>query len=321
MRFRLESAEQDDEEISSPEEEPIEIPQEPIEIPHSNAGTSRKSGKAEANEETVYPESISIDELLKAGQLVKPKTKNNVSLLLERFDMKAQEWVPVEKSLDVLVDTERFAFGGFRDAFLGVSRDGSRKKWVLKTYNEKAVRTITVTMNSNPEDHTRKNIQMHYTARHLAKVFSTKAPEAFGECFKFNRAYYTVYLGQPTTVEEFVEGAFRKYINNNGKLCKQPEGCSDDVKTIFDKAEALVHFSYVHSSKKLMLLDLQGADYHLYDPEIATTELHSENEEAYFCIGNLSYISIDAFIIAHNCTDFCKMIDTLDNHNSVSTST
>jgi hypothetical protein len=93
-------------------------------------------------------------------------------------------------------------------------------------------------------------------------MFSTKAPGEFGQCFTFNRAYYTIYQGQPATVEEFVEGTFRKYINNNGKVCKQPQsGSTADMKTIFEKTACLVHFSYLQSSEKLMLLDLQGANH------------------------------------------------------------
>ncbi|XP_028394503.1 myosin heavy chain kinase B-like [Dendronephthya gigantea] len=149
---------------------------------------------------------------------------------------------------------------------------------------------------------------MHCAARHLTKVFSTKAPKEFGQCFTFNYAYYTVYQGQPATVEEFVEGTFRKYINNNGKVCKQPESGGADMTTIFEKAECLVHFSYVQTSEKLMLLDLQGAKYYLYDPEIATTELHSQNDEVYFCCGNLSTVSISQFNGNHTCNKFCEIM-------------
>ena len=124
----------------------------------------------------------------------------------------------VQKPLDLLVESEKFASGGFRDAFLGVSKD--KEKWVVKKYHERAVSTITGTLNSTVEDHTRKQIQMHCAARHITKAFSIKAPPEFGECFTFNQAYYTVYQGQPATVEEFVEGTFCKYVNNNGKVCK-----------------------------------------------------------------------------------------------------
>ena len=71
-------------------------------------------------------------------------------------------------------------------------------------------------------------------------------------------------------------------------MCKQPQGSNADIKTIFEKAECLVHFSYVESPKKLMLLDLQGAEYNLYDPEIATTQWHQDNE-IYLLLWKLIY--------------------------------
>ena len=41
---------------------------------------------------------------------------------------------------------------------------------------------------------------------------------------------------------------------------------------MFEQAEALVHFSNDASNEKFHLVDLQGADYKLYDPEIETIE-------------------------------------------------
>ena len=278
---------------------------------HEISSTPLPSKKSLIPEQTVYPASISIDALMKAGQLFKPVKKNRASLKLEKFVIKDQEWVAVENPLYLLVETNSFSSGGFRNAFLG---EGEKKeKWVIKTYNDKATTTITETLHTTVEDHTRKQIQMYCVARHLVNVFSTKVPKEFGKCFKFNRAYYTEYLGQPATVEEFGEGTFRKYVNNNGNTCKQPESSSAELKTIVEKAECLVHFSYVESSKKLMLLDLQGSEYELYDPEIATTTLLSENDEVYFCCGNLSTISIDEFNANHKCNKYCDMIHIKDN--------
>lgn len=260
MRFKVESTEHDGEECSSPyESETI--------ISESVVSSCKSTPKIEVDipTETVYPSSISIDALMKAGQLVKPKKKNQVSLTLEKFNINDQEWEIIEPPLDLLVETETFSSGGFRDAFWGVSK--TKKKWVIKTYKETAKETITTTLQTSIENHTRKQIQMHSAARHLANLFTSKAPGEFGQCFKFNRAYYTVYAGNPVTVEEFVEGTFRKYVNNDGKICKQLQGSNADIKTTFEKAECLVHFSYVESSKKLMLLDLQGAKYNLYDPD------------------------------------------------------
>ena len=54
---------------------------------------------------------------MKAGQLVNPKKKNQVSLTLEKFNINDQEWEIIEPLLDLLVETETFSSGEFRDAF------------------------------------------------------------------------------------------------------------------------------------------------------------------------------------------------------------
>lgn len=213
------------------------------------------------------------------------KTKYPASISIYKQDIQELEWVPIEKPLDLSVETERFSSGGFRDAFLGVGP--GKQKWVIKEYNDSARHSIIEALQSNVETHTRKQIQMHSAARHLAKFFSIKAPKAYGECFKFNHAYYKVYNGKAVNVEEFADGSFRKYINNDGKICKEADCCSASLKAIFEKAECFVHFSYVHSSEKLMLLDLQWSQYHLYDPEIATKELQSADFEVYFCVAHV----------------------------------
>ena len=43
----------------------------------------------------IYPPSVSVASLLKAGKLVKPTKKNKVTLSLENFDVSTQQWVDV----------------------------------------------------------------------------------------------------------------------------------------------------------------------------------------------------------------------------------
>ena len=57
-----------------------------------------------------------------------------------------------------------------------------------------------------------------------------------------------------------------------------------------------------------MLLDIQGSEYSLYDPEIATQEHCDEDDEYYFYCGNLSSLSIDNFLKQHKCNKFCRMM-------------
>ena len=49
--------------------------------------------------------------------------------------------------------------------------------------------------------------------------------------------------GEIVAVEEFVEGEFTKYINNNGLLC-------GSVTETRSKAESLAHYSYECSNKE-----------------------------------------------------------------------
>lgn len=108
-------------------------------------------------------------------------------------------------------------------------------------------------------------------------------------------------------MEEFVPGKFTKYINNDGH-CTRPSEAGENVDEIYKKAECFVHYTYVASNHKLMLLDIQGAEYSLYDPEIATQEISDEDDEVYFCCGNLSSLSSDTFLAEHKCNKFCKMV-------------
>ena len=57
------------------------------------------------------------------------------------------------------------------------------------------------------------------------------------------------------TTEVFVEGTFRKYINNNGSFWDQGY-CSK----LFEKAQCLAHFTYERSGKEVMVLDFQGCE-------------------------------------------------------------
>ena len=164
-----------------------------------------------------YPASVSIDQLLKAGKLVKSVSKTKTVLNLESFDISQKEWV-TEKSTTMFIDDARFALGAFRDAFKARSESGVNLGCLLQ------------------------------------QIF-----------------LYAVWDGTPVTVEEFVAGEFTKYINNDG-MCTHPSEISERCEEVFQKAECFAHYTYVTSNQKFMLLDIQGSEYSLYDPEIATQE-------------------------------------------------
>ena len=267
----------------------------------------RKSSPEPAEVETQFPESVSIDQLLMAGKLVKAQQKDRVTLDLESFDVKNREWQN-EAKLELLLEREKFSSGAFRNAFKGTAEvDGERKTYVVKMYNEKALRTIEQTLNTAVEDHSRKQVQMHAVARHITKGFSLKVPPEFGECFKYNKVYYSCLNDKPVTVEDFVPGKFAKYVNNNGKCVAPPENSSNETKEIYAKAQCLVHYSYSPMQCKMMLTDIQGSKYSPYDPEISTQNL-VDDDELYFCCGNLSTTGMENFLCEHECNKYCQML-------------
>ena len=59
-----------------------------------------------------------------------------------------------------------------------------------------------------------------------------------------------------------------------------------------------------------MLLDLQGSGFHLFDPEIASTNIIDGGEFLY-SNGNLSGEAIDYFIEQHKCNAYCRAVGLL----------
>lgn len=260
--------------------------------------------------ETEFPESVSIATLLNAGKLIKPKAKRDVELRCERFDVATASWEE-EMVVKCSLETEKFSSGGFRNAYHASisSMTTGEKHWVVKTYNDKALKSITETLKTTPQNHCRKQVQMHEVARHLTKKFREKAPKEFGECFNYNHIYFTTIDEEPATIEEFVPGNFAKLINNNGK-CASFHDESESFQELLDKAECLVHYTYKVTNEQMMLLDIQGSGFNLYDPEIATKDVMDEkNKEFFFCCGNCSTIGIDNFLKEHACTKYCEMME------------
>ena len=170
------------------------------------------------------------------------------------------------------IEETRFAHGAFRDAFRAttIGKDAAQTAWVVKRYQEEAVKTIKDDLGMSLEDHTRKQVQMSAVVRHLTKRFAKNVPPEFGGTFEYAKVFFAVFKKQPVTIEEFVQGEFHKYVNNNGFHIPSTSVEFDEV---YEKAQCLVHHSYQISEKKLMLLDVQGSFFKLYDPEIATTDL------------------------------------------------
>ena len=247
---------------------------------------------------STFPRSVPLSQLIKIGKLIPPK-KDIATLQLEEFDVESKSWKDkVEAVLSINVD--KFASGGCRDAFLATGLKGLVGQFVVKRYRPDRVAELLECFHSL-DAHTRKVVQMHALAQHFSLLLRDIPPVGFGETFLYTKLYYTVLKEEFVTVEPYIEGNFRKYVNTGDITLK-------DGSELAMKAESFVHYSFVKSGKQLMIVDLQGVDYMLCDPEIASSKLYDENNDIYFCAGNLSTNAIETFFEQHKCNKFCELL-------------
>ena len=246
--------------------------------------------------------------MLATGKLVEPPDVSPVSFVLESFNVSEKRWSTVG-TVNAMLEKTKFSEVGFRDAFIARStQKGMPTKWVVKKAKPESQANITANLNLTNLQHTRKQVQTNAVARSLAMSFARKTPADFGSCFNYKKVYFLMIGDDPVTVEEFIPGSFTKYINNNGEV---NPNLPEDLKRTLEKAENFVHYSYASTDRKMMVVDLQGVNYNLCDPEIATTNL-VDNGELNFCAGNLSSTAIETFFSCHDCNQFCKMM-AIDN--------
>ena len=262
----------------------------------------QKSPKKVTTKST-YPKSVPLSSLLKLGKIIPPKYNQDIiELYVEEFSIEKKEWaapIPVKLS----VDQKSFACGAVRDAFEAQALSGLKGRYVLKRYKQDQIAAI-VALFGSLDNHTRKCVQMHSLAQYYAMQLEKEALSHadYGRTLQYSKVYVGKTEGDLVTLESYIEGEFVKYINNDGHICKKGS-------EVADKAKAFSHFTYVKSEKQLMVLDIQGTGYSLYDPEIASTKLLDDDQKTVlFCFGNLSTEAIEQFLSEHRCKKYCSLL-------------
>lgn len=251
-----------------------------------------------------FPKSVPLSTILQLGKMIPPKCDEEiVELYLEEFSIDKKEWLlpfPVKLS----ISKTSFASGAFRNAFEAKGISGLKGRYVVKRYKPDEMKAIEEVFGS-VDNHTRKSVQMHTLAKYYASAMEKEVStcKEFGETFKYTKVYLGRSCdGQLVTVEPYMEGEFVKYINNDGEIIVKGSEISA-------KAEAFAHFTYVKSQNTIMVLDIQGTKYSLYDPEIASAKLLDDTTKAVlFCYGNLSTIAIERFLLDHKCNKYCTLL-------------
>ena len=62
----------------------------------------------------------------------------------------------------------------------------------------------------SPDNHTRKQMQMHSVAKQLALKLSKKASVEYGNVFKYEMIYVSTVADESVTIKAYIGGAFHK---------------------------------------------------------------------------------------------------------------
>ena len=223
------------------------------------------------------------------------------------FDLGSMTWCSTPVKVNFVADKDPLGTGGFRQAFKATSKTEGfdHTTWVIKKYLFKTVSDIEY-LGQTIEQHTKKIVQMHslarnFTARLQQEVEKADLVDQFGPVFAYKKIYFGKCAGECVTIEEFIAGTFEKHINNTGDIC------GDENSDVCQKAQCFVHYTYERSDKQLMVIDIQGCGYTLFDPEVASKEISTDGEHL-FCTGNLSSSAIDDSTSVHVCNQFCKLL-------------
>ena len=270
--------------------------------PTKRRSTSESLRVSSSNKKSSVPVSIGQDSLLAIGGVIQP-SRDVVTLTIEEFSVATKSWGVLGSSV-FIIDQSKCGEGGFRTAYrarqLGNVVDG--KFFVVKKY--KGNRGMELIAPNQVMQQTRKHVQMHMFARNFLKLMNRDLPESYGKRLVYDKAY----LARSTSdevlfVEPYLTGKFDKYINNNGCIYA-PDDDNEEQDEITSKSEAFSHYTFEKTNQKAMVLDIQGVNWMLTDPEVATMD----KKEKLFCSGNLNTKAIAEFICRHVCNKYCEML-------------
>jgi len=262
-----------------------------------------------------HPRSLSVATMLGLGTVISKILEAPKSVEVSEFSINLMAWKPpVVKKF--FIDKSSFARGGFREVFKAKDVDLNQfvvKKLLPETLNvmDQVNEALNGT-NETVESQCRKAVQMHMLAKHFAEQLqyntSKEEVEEFGDAFIYKSAKFGKVLdtNEYIVIENFIPGDFVKYLNNDGVSI---EGDDPNLLERIEKAECLAHFSYEKSKGELILLDIQGSGYVLYDLDIATMKLVTDTKNMRFCMGNLARKACDNFISTHTCSRYYGLLN------------
>ena len=206
----------------------------------------------------------------------------------EKIDWKDPDLKHTTQATTIKLSAKPFSKGAMRTAS-GMIDMSTNKRLVAKRYYKHTPDTTEV-------DLIRKDIEAQAIAKYLAMDFSSSEGSVAID-FIFTCWYEILdssgkHVTAVLSAEPYIGGDYKKYNNNNGWINEE----------FGEAAQAFSHFTWQRTYGNLMVVDLQGVNFILTDPQI-----HSLDESKYG-IGNLGSDGMCSFFLAHKCNHVCKAL-------------
>uniref|UniRef100_A0A3P9LRN6 non-specific serine/threonine protein kinase n=1 Tax=Oryzias latipes TaxID=8090 RepID=A0A3P9LRN6_ORYLA len=153
-----------------------------------------------------------------------------------------------------------------------------------------------------------REIQQQRAAQKMMQVFNQIKPHDMHPTPRFLDVSLVLWHsnGQWLTIERNMTGDFRKYNNNTGV---EITPCS----SLEDMLLAFSHWTYEHSCKELLVLDIQGVGEELTDPTVIMADDQSGGKgDLLFGPDNLGVTAINGFLQKHTCNLCCHRLGLKD---------
>ena len=167
----------------------------------------------------VYPKSLSVTQMLNLGKVLQRKS---IVAEIFKFNLEDMNWSSIPEKVELVIEKEPFAKGGFREVFKAKSptKGYNGCTWVVKKYLPSTLQCIK-DLGQTVEEHTKKTVQMQSLAKNITERLYARVNDVCKDEFGQSFVYTDIFMGKLelqefVTVEKFIDGDFSKYINNTG---------------------------------------------------------------------------------------------------------
>ena len=156
--------------------------------------------------------------MMKLGKAIIKTDSSFVKVELSDFNIASMTWSK-PRIVNLKLEDESFATGGFRIAYKAKSQPDDDKLYVLKKYTSESLKNLQ-RLEETPHAHARKSVQLNALASNFAKQLCSELESEDYIKLSYNNLSYGTILEtkEVITLEPFIDGQFLKHVNNDGTV-------------------------------------------------------------------------------------------------------